>query len=84
MLGLREWTTTLNDGFDPYYADPPAPDFGGGYVADGAAGGGFGMEADYSQPYGEAAAAAAGGGGAGAPGVAYEPAKPFDDDEPPF
>ena len=76
---MNEWTTTLNDGFDPYYADPPAPDFGGGYVADGAAGG-VGMEADYAQPYGEAAA----GGGAGATGVAYEPAKPFDDDEPPF
>jgi len=61
-----------SDGFDPYYADPPAAPT---------------MDADYSQPYG-------GGGqqqqqqgynsGGGYTGGGYEPAKEFDDDEPPF
>ena len=64
-----------NDGFDPYYAPPPddySENYGGGAT-------------DYSQPYGADLGGGGGGGGdGGVPGVAYEPAKPFDDDEPPF
>ena len=56
------------DGFEPYYA-------GGGNQPGG--GGGYGDlgTVDYSQPYAPAGAES---------NIAYEPAKPFEEDEPPF
>lgn len=63
----------VDDGFDPYYADQGDQ----GYPPAG--------QPDYSQPYGAGPAEYGTGGFEGqAGGVAYEPAKPFDDDEPPF
>ena len=56
------------DGFEPYYA-------GGGNQTGG--GGGYGDlgTVDYSKPYAPAGAES---------NIAYEPAKPFEEDEPPF
>ena len=56
------------DGFEPYYAGGGSVPGGGGGYGD-LAGAPSGGGVDYSRPYGD---------------VAYEPAKPFDDDEPPF
>ena len=71
-VGAASGAAMASAGSGADYADP--------YYASGASGGAADYgEADYSQPYGGDAAA-----DYGAPGVAYEPAKPFDDDEPPF